>query len=373
MREECCVSRASFAVCYKALTSHYNIMNNPRLGILVLAAGEGTRMRSSLPKVLHPICGRPLLGHVLAVADALDAATSAVVLAPDTIGQVRAQLGPRYQYAVQAERLGTGHAVLQARHLLLEASDDVLVLYGDTPLLRAGTARAVVAARRERGALLSLLSFHAHPPTGYGRVVRDTDGEVIELIEERSATPAQRAITEGNSGIMCFDGAWLWEAIGRVQRNPVKGEYYLTDLVAMAVAERGPGAAVAIAADDEREAWGVNDRAQLAEAAMVLRARILGDLMRAGVTVADPAATYVDVGVSVGVDTTLLPGTLLKGATHVGGGCTIGPHTTIADSTIGDRARVRYALVERAAVPDDADIGPFVHLSGETQNVTSDE
>jgi bifunctional UDP-N-acetylglucosamine pyrophosphorylase/glucosamine-1-phosphate N-acetyltransferase len=323
-------------------------------------------MRSSLPKVLHPICGRPLLGHALAVADALDAVTSAVVLAPDTIEQVRAQLGPRYQYAVQAERLGTGHAVLQARHLLLHASDDVLVLYGDTPLLRAETARAVVAARRTSGALIGLLSFHAYPPSGYGRVVRDADGHVLALIEERSATPEQRAISEGNSGIMCFDGAWLWEAIDRIERNPVKGEYYLTDLVENAVAERGPGAAVAIIADDEREAWGVNDRAQLAQAAAVMRARILGELMCAGVTVVDPDATYVDAGVTVGRDTTLLPGTLLQGATHIGSGCQIGPHTTLVDATVGDRVRARYALVEHACVPDDAEIGPFVHISSDT-------
>ena len=341
-------------------------MNTYRLGIVVLAAGEGTRMRSSLPKVLHPICGRPLLGHVLAVADALEAAAAVVVLAEETVGQVRAQFGERYGYSVQAERLGTGHAVLQARSLLLSQSHDVLVLYGDTPLLRAETARAVVEARRASGALLSLLSFHAHPPTGYGRVLRDAAGHVVELVEERNATPEQRAITEGNSGIMCFDAGWLWDAVGRIQRNPVKGEYYLTDLVAMAVGERGPGAALAIPAADEREAWGVNDRAQLAQAGAALRERILAELMRAGVTVVDPAATYVDAGVTVGVETVLLPGTLLQGATHVGRGCTIGPHATICGSTIGDRAQIRHAVVERATVPDGTVVGPFVHLSGDS-------
>ena len=341
-------------------------MNNQTLGIIVLAAGEGTRMKSSLPKVLHRICGRPLLGHALAVADALESVATVVVLAPDTIDQVRAQLGPRYQYAVQSERLGTGHAVLQARHLLQGASDDVLVLFGDTPLLRAETARAVVEARRANGALLSLLSFHAHPPTGYGRVLRDTNGQVVALIEERNATPEQRAISEGNSGIMCFDSAWLWEAIDRVERNPVKGEYYLTDLVAMAVAERGPGAAVAIPAEDEREAWGVNDRTQLAQAAAVMRARILVELMSGGVTVIDPATTYVDAGVTIGRDTTVLPGTMLQGTTRVGNGCQIGPHTTLVDATVGDRARVRYALVEDTCVPDDAEIGPFVSVSSVT-------
>jgi bifunctional UDP-N-acetylglucosamine pyrophosphorylase/glucosamine-1-phosphate N-acetyltransferase len=341
-------------------------MNMYRLGTVVLAAGEGTRMRSSLPKVLHPICGRPLLGHVLAVADALEAGVTIVVLAERTIDQVRAQFGGRYGYTVQSERLGTGHAVLQARSLLVNQSDDVLVLFGDTPLLRPQTARMVVEARRASGAQLSLLSFHAHPPTGYGRVLRDAAGHVIELVEERNATPEQRAITEGNSGIMCFDAAWLWDAIERIQRNPVKGEYYLTDLVAMAVAERGPGAALAVPAADEREAWGVNDLAQLAQAGAALRERILDELMRSGVTVIDPAATYVDVGVTVGPETVLLPGTLLEGATRVGAGCAIGPQATIRESTIGDRAQVRHAVVERATVPDGAVVGPFVHISDDT-------
>jgi bifunctional UDP-N-acetylglucosamine pyrophosphorylase/glucosamine-1-phosphate N-acetyltransferase len=345
-------------------------MNNSQLGIVVLAAGEGTRMRSSLPKVLHPICGRPLLGHVLAVADALETATTAVVLAQDTIGQVRAQFGERYSYTVQSERLGTGHAVLQARSLLLNRSDEVLVLFGDTPLLRPETARMVVEARRASGALLSLLSFHAHPPTGYGRVLRDAAGQVIELIEERNATPAQRAITEGNSGIMCFDAVWLWDAIGRIQRNPVKGEYYLTDLVAMAVSERGPGAALAIPAADEREAWGVNDLVQLAQAGEALRERLVEQLMRAGVTVVDPAATYVDAGVTVGAETVLLPGTLLGGATRVGGGCTIGPHATIRDSQIGDGAHIRHAVVERAIVPGGAVVGPFAHITGDEATIS---
>src|SRR5262245_51595195 len=340
-------------------------MNKYRLGIVVLAAGEGTRMHSSLPKVLHPICGRPLLGHVLAVADALEASAVVVVLAEETVGQVRAQFGERYSYAVQSERLGTGHAVLQARSLLLNQSGDVLVLYGDTPLLRAETARAVVDVRRESGALVGIMSMHIPPPSGYGRIARDAAGQVIAIVEERNATPEQFALTECNSGVMCFDATWLWEALDRIPRNPAKGEYYLTDLAAMAVAERGPGAAVALPAADAREAWGINDRAQLAEAEAVLRAHILGDLMRSGVTVTDPTATYVDVGVTVGADTTLLPGTMLHGATKVGGGCAIGPSTTIIDSTIGDRAQVRYALVERAAVASGTTVGPFAHVVGE--------
>lgn len=337
-------------------------MNTERLAILVLAAGEGTRMRSALPKVLHPICGRSLLGHVLAAADTLAAAQVAIVLARDTIDVVRQSLGERYQYAIQAERLGTGHAVLQARDLLVGQADEVLVLFGDTPLLRAETARAVVQLRRTSGALLALLSFRPSSPTGYGRVLRDEQGRVTGLVEERDATLEQRLVGECNSGIMCIDAAWLWDVLPNVPRSPLKGEYYLTDLVAMAVAARGPGAAVALEAADEREAWGINDRVQLAEAEAVMRQQILESLMRSGVTIRDPGATYVDAGVQVGRDTTLLPGTLLCGATRVGAGCEIGPHATLIDAIIEDTARVRYALVEGQTVQAGTIVGPFVHL-----------
>jgi bifunctional UDP-N-acetylglucosamine pyrophosphorylase / glucosamine-1-phosphate N-acetyltransferase len=172
---------------------------------------------------------------------------------------------------------------------------------------------------------------------------------------------------------MCFDADWLWTALDRVPRNPAKGEYYLTDLAEMAVAERGPGAAVALPAADAREAWGINDRVQLAQADAVMRERILERLMRAGVSVTDPANTYVDADVTVGSDSTLLPGTYLRGATSVGAGCEIGPATMIVDSSIGDRARVRYALVEQAMVPEAAMIGPFVHICGGDTSVLRDE
>jgi len=354
-------------------------MNQCQLGIVVIAAGKGTRMRSALPKELHALCGRTMIGHVLAVADVLAPAYTMVVLSPEKFAPVRAQCGVGaykdrpYIYAIQAEQLGTGHAVLQARPALPSSSDDVLVLYGDTPLLRPETANAVVDLRRASSALVGIMSMHAQPPSGYGRIVRDTAGRVVAIVEERNATPEQFALTECNSGVMCFDAAWLWQALDRIPRNSVKGEYYLTDLAELAVAERGPGAAVALPAADAREAWGINDRAQLAQAEAVMRQRILERLMRAGVSVTDPANTYIDADVTVGVDSTLLPGTYLRGATNVGAGCEIGPATMIVDSSIGDRARVRYALVERAMVPEAAVIGPFVHLSSDDTSVQRDE
>ncbi|MGQ9547830.1 MAG: bifunctional UDP-N-acetylglucosamine diphosphorylase/glucosamine-1-phosphate N-acetyltransferase GlmU, partial [Roseiflexus sp.] len=335
-----------------------------RLGVVVLAAGEGTRMRSALPKVLHSLCGRPMLGHILAAADMLQPAISAVVLAPDTLDTVRTRFGARYCYVVQAERLGTGHATLQARPIMRHRCDDVLVLVGDAPLIRSATLQQLVALRREHRALAALLSFIAEPPTGYGRVVRDPEGQVIAIVEERDATDAQRAITEVNSGILCFDAEWMWTALDRVQRSPVKGEYYLTDLIALAIADGGVGAAQVLIATDPTEAFGVNDRMQLAQAERILRLRLLDTLMRSGVTVVDPTATYVDVDVVVGQDTTLLPGTMLQGATRVGTGCIIGPHTLLIDTIVADGAHVRYTLAEGVLIPAYATVGPFAHLRG---------
>jgi bifunctional UDP-N-acetylglucosamine pyrophosphorylase/glucosamine-1-phosphate N-acetyltransferase len=335
-----------------------------RLGVVVLAAGEGTRMRSALPKVLHPLCGRPLLGHILAAVDALQPAISTVVLASDALETVRARFGDAYRYVVQTERLGTGHATLQARSIMREACDETLVLVGDAPLIRSATLQSLVALRREHNSLVALLSFTADPPTGYGRIIRDARGNVTAIVEERDATDAQRAITEVNSGILCFDAAWMWPALDRIQRSPMKGEYYLTDLVALAIADRGVGAAQALLAADPAEALGVNDRVQLAQAERLLRMRLLDALMRSGVTIIDPATTYVDVDVVVGQDTTLLPGTMLRGSTRVGARCTIGPYTSLVDTIVADDAHLRYTFAEGVVIPAHALIGPFAHLRG---------
>lgn len=334
------------------------------LSIVVLAAGDGTRMRSSTPKVLHTLCGRSLLHHVLTVADELTPQQTAIVLAPHTIDEVRHQVGPDYTYVVQSERLGTGHAVLQVRADLLNQSTYVLVLYGDTPLLRAETAQSLIDLQVEQQALVGFISFIADPPTGYGRVVRDEAGQVVDLIEDRNAMAEQRLITEVNSGVMCFRADWLWERVLQITPNPIKGEYYLTDLVKMAVAEHGSGGVVAFQVEDRREAWGINDRVQLAQAEAVMRERILTALMREGVTIVDPATTYVDAGVLVGPDTTLLPGTMLRGASRIGRECVIGPYTTISDSIIGDGTHITFASIENHHIGDEQRIGPFVSSVG---------
>jgi bifunctional UDP-N-acetylglucosamine pyrophosphorylase/glucosamine-1-phosphate N-acetyltransferase len=338
------------------------------LGVIVLAAGAGTRMRSALPKVLHPLCGRPMLEYILDIAAGLDAAAITVVLAPDTLGAVGAQLAQRSDPAPvcvpQHERRGTGHATLQAHTTPASRTDDVLVLLGDAPLLRPASARTVIAARRAAGALVGVLSFRTADPTGYGRIVRDAAGVVRGIVEERAASPTERLIDECNSGVLCFDGAWLWSALAALPANPASGEFYLTDLVAAAIAERGPGAAVASIVGDAREAWGVNDRQQLAAAATVMQQRILDAHMRDGVLLINPATITIDHGVVIGREATILPGSVLCGTTTIGGACVIGPQTTVIDATIGDRATVRQSYLERCAVPADAELGPFAMLRG---------
>jgi len=337
-------------------------MQTKRLGVVVLAAGEGSRMQSSLPKVLHPLCGRPLVGHVIETARQVGAMETVLVLAPETIEQLRGQYGEGYGYAVQAERRGTGHALQQARPLLEGAVEQVLVLYGADPLMRTQSIQSLLAELDQPGVVGAITTFVADNPFGYGRVVRDEADRVVAIIEERDASAEQRRIDEVNQGVVVYQADWLWRHLEQLQPSPVKGEYYLTDLIAMAEREAGAGAIASFQLADPAEAWGVNDRCDLAQAEAIMRERILLDLMRSGVTVTNPAHTYVDAGVSVGRDTTLLPGTMLRGMTTIGERCVIGPNSVIEDSAIGNACRIKASFLERAVMEDGSDIGPLSHL-----------
>lgn len=337
-------------------------MTEDRLGVVILAAGEGTRMRSALPKVLHQIAGKTLVEHVIALGAQVGAAETVLVLAPDTVEQLRSRWGDRYSYAVQAERRGTGHALLQARPLLEGKVDRVLVMYGADPLLRPQSAQRLLAALDQPHVLGAITTFRPAVPTGYGRILRDSAQQVVGVVEERDATPAQRQINEVNQGVVAYNAAWLWPHLAELTPSPIKGEYYLTDLVGLAVAEQGPGAIVTVELDDPTEALGINDRIELAAAEAVMRARILQELMRGGVTVVDPTHTYVDAGVEVGQDTILLPGTMLRGQTRVGRNCVIGPNSVLEDTRIGDGCQVKASFMEGAVMADGSDIGPMSHV-----------
>jgi len=359
---------------------------------VILAAGKGTRMRSRLPKVLHAVGGRPMLEHVLRAASAAvstpttstaseadpspspdapgadgdDHSTHFAVVVGHEREQVRDAIGwaparGRLTYVEQEPQLGTGHAMQCARPELRDAMPPittVLVLYGDTPLIRAETLRALLAEHHTSRATLTFLTGLAEDPTGYGRVLRGPDGAVAGIVEQKHATPEQRAIREINSGIYCFDAAWLWSHLDGLEPHD-NGEYYLTDLVDVAVREGRP---VRTATAPFAETMGVNDRVQLAEAERVIRERVLRDLMLSGVTVQDPAATYVEAGVRVGQDTTLRPGTFLRGATVIGERCEIGPNSVIVDSTIGDDCEVLASWLDSATLDSGSRIGPMSRM-----------
>jgi bifunctional UDP-N-acetylglucosamine pyrophosphorylase / glucosamine-1-phosphate N-acetyltransferase len=313
-------------------------------------------MRSLLPKVLHPLAGQPMVTHVLDAAAAAGA-HDVVLIVGHGAEQVRAALGDRVRYAVQAEQRGTGHAVLQGCPLLSPTTARVLVLYGDTPLLRPETLRALTGAARE--ATIAVLSMELADPTGYGRVLREPDGRVVGVVEERDAPPALRAVREVNVGAYVFDAAWLRARLPALPPAP-GGEIYLTDLVALAAGEGRRVCAVPLA--DAAEGLGVNDRLQLAQAEAVLRARVRERHLRAGVTLVDPTTTYIDAAVEIEPDTVVHPHTFLRGRTRIGAGCEIGPSSQLDDTVVGDRCRVVWSVLEEATLADDVRVGPYAHL-----------
>ncbi len=329
------------------------------LTVVILAAGQGTRMKSDLPKVLHPLAGRPLVTHAVEMARAL-AGTRPVLVVGHRAEAVREAVGDSAVFVEQTEQLGTGHAVLQARQALRGQSDLVLVTYADMPLLTTETLLRLLERQRENPGPLSILTVVADDPRGFGRVIRDESDAVVQVVEEAVAAPEQLAIRELNVGVYCFDADWVWTHVDRIPLSLPKQEYYLPDLIGMAVAE---GLRVeAVATEDAAEALGINTRVHLAEAESVLRRRINEHWMLAGVTIVDPATTYVEPGVTIGQDTTIRPNTHLRGETTIGRNCHIGPNTIIVDCQIGDGCRVLASVLEQAVMEDGSDVGPFGHL-----------
>ena len=330
------------------------------LTAVILAAGEATRMRSSRPKALHLLCGRPLIDYPVRAARALGARP--VVVVGRGAEDVRLALGPEAHAAFveQAERLGTGHAVLQARAACGEDAGPILVLPADMPLLSEATLRRLVEHHLATKAAATVLTAELADPTGYGRIVRE-NGRLAAIVEERDATPAQRAIREVGTSAYCFDARCLWSALARVTPQNRQGEYYLTDVIGIL---RQEGRAIeAVMTADPNEGLGVNDRKQLAALAALMRGRILDRLMAEGVTVLDPATTYVDDTVRIGADTVLHPGAMLEGQTTIGAECVIGPGCHVSQSRIGDRVTLRpYCVLQASLVEEGAQLGPFCHL-----------
>jgi bifunctional UDP-N-acetylglucosamine pyrophosphorylase/glucosamine-1-phosphate N-acetyltransferase len=334
---------------------------------VVLAAGEGKRMRSGRAKVLHRLAGRPLVAYPVVLARAVGA-QGVVVVVGHQGEAVRDALAPLLatgdvRFVEQREQRGTGHALAVAKGAVPGHVTELLLLYADVPLLAAGTVERLLAHHRRTRAAATVLTFTPADTTGYGRIVRrgGRRGPVAGIVEERDATPAQRRLRECNSGIYCFDPRWLWPALDRLSPENHQGELYLTDAVGLLARSRRRVESVPV--EDPREVAGVNDRRQLAELEGVLRARTIGRLLDEGVTVLDAAATYVEADVTVGRDTILYPGVHLEGRTSVGEGCVLQTGCQLADATLGDRVTVRaYSVVSGSVVESGAILGPFAHV-----------
>ena len=326
---------------------------------VLLAAGQGTRMKSDLPKVLHPLCGKPMLWHVL---EALKSVTTEkpVVIVGYGAEQVKKFVGESAECVLQEPQLGTGHAAMQAETLLKGKTDYVIITYADMPLLRDETFQRLFETQRLNAGPFSLLTVIADDPRGFGRIVRKTDGTVEAIVEEYVATAEQRGIKELNVGAYCFKAEWLWDALHRIEKNPKKGEYYLTDVVELAVKENLP--VQAVVHDDFMETIGINTRVHLSEAEAALRMRINREHMLNGVSMTDPTTAYIEVGVKIGKDTMIMPNTYIHGNTMIGERNVIGPNTIIRDTTIGNDCKILASVMEGAILEDDVDMGPFARL-----------
>ncbi len=325
---------------------------------VILAAGQGTRMVSSMPKVLHSLLGQPMAQYALEAA-AQATGNQPIMVIGHAAEQVKQALGERARYVLQVPQLGTGHAVQQAEHLLRGQTDLVLVTSADMALFTAETYEKLIRAQKAHTGPIMLLSAIADATSDFGRVLRGPDGSIRQVVEVAQATPEQLAIPEVNTSVYCFAAEWLWKALRRIPLSP-KGEYYLTDVVGLAVAD---GLSVqAVTVEDKDEAIGVNTRQHLAEAEAALRWRINQRWMLAGVTLVDPATTYIEPTVLIGQDTIIWPNTYLQGDTITGENCTLGPNTILRHTRLGDRCKVLASVLESAVLEDDVEMGPFGHL-----------
>lgn len=328
-----------------------------KIKTVILAAGLGTRMKSDLPKMLHPILGKPMLQWV--VDSCLKAAGGEViVVVGPQADQIRQSVQGDVEFVVQAQRLGTAHAVQQAAKAVGDEGL-VLVVNGDLALLQAETISRLVQSQREHEGPFSLLTARSAEPRGFGRLLRNADGQLLAIVEAAHATPEQLAIEELNVGAYCFRADWLWPNLAKLEKSP-KGEYYLTDLVALA-ADQGEAIGTS-AVSDWDETIGVNTRVHLAEAEGAMRRRINRQWMEAGVTMQDPAATYIEPSVELAADVTLLANCHLSGQTKIGAHSTIGPNSIIRDSQIGQRCEIQASVIEGAVLEDEVDVGPYSHM-----------
>lgn len=330
-----------------------------KIRVILLAAGKGTRMKSRLPKLLHHLSGKPMILHSLESAEQVTKDLPIIVVGHGAEA-VRETVGSRAEFVEQSEPLGTGHALLQAQHIVKDKTDLVLVSNADLPLISSETLNKLVERQKKNKGPFTMLTLIQKEARGFGRVKRDPTGDAVAIIEEAEASESDLNIEELNVGAYCFQADWLWPALKKLKPAPKKKEYYLTDLLEIAARE---GAHVETTElEDPTEAIGINNRVHLAEAEAALRARINRHWLLEGVTLIDPGSTYIDSGVMIGQDSVLLPNTMLLGNTAIGEDCIVGPNTVIRSSKVGNACRIEAAVIELAIIENDVAIGPFAHL-----------
>ncbi|SEM84124.1 UDP-N-acetylglucosamine pyrophosphorylase /glucosamine-1-phosphate N-acetyltransferase [Ligilactobacillus sp. WC1T17] len=326
---------------------------------IILAAGKGTRMKSKLYKVLHPVCGKSMVDHVLTQIEKNDM-DEVVTIVGHGAEKVEETLGDRTKYALQAEQLGTGHAVLQAKDILGDKEGMTIIACGDTPLFTAKTFAELFQYHESKGAVATVLTAHTDNPFGYGRIIRNDIGIVEKIVEQKDATKEEAEVTEINTGVYCFDNQELFKALAQVKNDNAQGEYYLPDV--MEIFQKEGKVVAAYQMKNFEESMGVNDRLALSKATKVMQRRINEKHMQNGVTLIDPDNTYIDIDVEIGSDTVIEPGVYLKGKTVIGSDCIIGAHSQIKDSIIEDGVTVTSSLIEEAHMRQNSDIGPYSHL-----------
>lgn len=330
---------------------------------VILAAGKGVRMRSRLSKVLHPVAGIPMVSHVARAARAAGVDRLVLVVGHGREQVMDALSANGVQFVIQEQQLGTGHALLQAE-AAVEGSDTILVLCGDTPLLRAATLEKLIKYHRENRAVATVLTARLEQPEGYGRIIRDQSGDIVRIVEEKDASLQEKEIREINSGIYCFDRA-VFSILKGITPENAQREYYLTD--ALVEYRRQGRRVLALPAAEEEDIYGINDRTQLAFAERILRQRKCVEVMLSGVTVLDPATTYIDSEVKIGIDTTILPFTMIEGNTVIGEDCLVGPGSRIIASQVGNRVTIDSSKVIESHVGDGCNIGPYAYLRPGTE------
>jgi len=326
---------------------------------IILAAGEGKRMKSKNSKVINKICGKTLIEWVCKAVEGAGI-TENIVVVGHRADQVRECLGDSVRYAVQEQQLGTGHAVMQAEEYLRDKEGYVLVLCGDAPLITSETISEAIKYHKENGCSATVITAEFPDPTGYGRIVRDKDGSVIKIVEQKDATDQEKTINEINSGMYCFTIEHLVKALHKLDNNNAQKEYYLTDTLEILLNDGFKVGAVKVG--DRNEIMGINDRVQLYQASKIMKEKILEKHMKQGVTIIDPETTYIDADAVIGMDTIIYPGTIIEGITNIGEDCVIGPNSRLVSSSIGNRVEFANSVAFESFIDDDAKIGPFAYL-----------